>query len=364
MAIDDTGVTAPSGRPSAPVRAWFALPSLLRFSLRRIVTGVFLCIGVTLIAFLLTLVVPGDPVAASLGDVAADDPVIVAAFRERYGLDKPLPEQYFLYLAGLAQGDLGTSLNTRRPVVDDLQQFLPATVELAVAAMTVAMVLGVAMGVVAAVYRDRWPDQAIRVISLAGVSVPTYWLSLVCLYVFFYLLGWSPGVGRLPPGALAPPAVTGMYSVDAALAGDWAKAGDALAHLALPALVLAVYTIGAITRFTRASMLETLEQDYVRSARAKGLPARAVILRHALRPALAAIVTVSGLAFGRMLGGAVLVESVFSWPGLGEYAYRSALSLDLRAIMGVSLVIAVIYILVNLVVDLLYAVIDPRIRLG
>ncbi|MEM9901206.1 MAG: ABC transporter permease [Pseudomonadota bacterium] len=364
MSFEDTRAGGQPGSPALAVRAWFALPGLLRFSIRRVITGVFLCIGVTLIAFLLTLVVPGDPVAASLGDVAADDPVIVAAFRERYGLDKPLPEQYLIYVTGLLQGDLGTSLNTRRPVLDDLRQFLPATIELSIAAMTIAMVLGVALGVIAAVYRDGWPDQAIRVISLAGVSVPTFWLSLVCLYVFFYLLGWSPGVGRLPPGALAPQAVTGMYSVDAALAGDWEKVGDALAHLALPALVLAVYTIGAITRFTRASMLETLEQDYVRSARAKGLPARVVVMRHALRPALAAIVTVSGLAFGRMLGGAVLVESVFSWPGLGEYAYRSALSLDLRAIMGVSLVIAIVYILVNLVVDLLYAVIDPRIRLG
>ncbi|MEO1104305.1 MAG: ABC transporter permease [Pseudomonadota bacterium] len=342
---------------------WYALPSLLRFSLRRIATGALLCIGVTLIAFVLTLVVPGDPVAASLGDVAGDDPEIVQAFRERYGLDKPLPQQYAIYVGNLLTGDLGMSLNTRRPVLVDLQQYMPATVELAVAAMMMAMVLGVALGVVAAVHRDGWPDQAIRVVSLAGVSVPTFWLSVVCLYVFFYKLGWSPGVGRLSPGASAPPGVTGMYTIDALIAGDWKTFVEALTYLALPALVLAVYTIGAITRFTRASMLESLNQDYVRAARAKGLPGRTVIMRHALRPALAAIVTVSGLAFGRMLGGAVLVESVFSWPGLGEYAYRSALSLDLRAIMGVSLVIAIVYIVVNLVVDVLYAVIDPRIRL-
>jgi peptide/nickel transport system permease protein len=343
---------------------WFALPSLLRFSLWRIIAGVFLCVGVTFVAFILTLVVPGDPVAASLGDVAGDDPEIVAAFRARYGLDRPLPEQYIIYLGNLLQGDLGDSINTRRPVLVDLRQYLPATVELSMAAMTLAMVVGVALGVLAAVFRDGWVDQVVRVVSLAGVSVPTFWLSVVCLYVFFYQLGWSPGVGRLPPGVPAPPRVTGMFTVDAALAGDWAKMRAALSYLVLPALVLAVYTIGSITRFTRASMLESLGQDYVRSARAKGLPERTVILRHALRPALAAIVTVAGLAFGRMLGGAVLVESVFSWPGLGEYAYRSALALDLRAIMGVSLVIAVVYILVNLVVDLLYAVIDPRIRLG
>lgn len=343
---------------------WYALPGLMRFSLRRLTIGALLCVGITFIAFLLTLVVPGDPVAATLGDVAGDDPEIVRAFRERYGLDEPLPKQYALYVANLLQGDLGESLNTRRPVLTDLRQYMPATIELAVAAMTIAMLVGIGLGILAAVHRDGWIDQVVRVISLAGLSVPTFWLSLVCLYVFFYLLGWSPGVGRLPPGAALPPAITGMYTVDALLAGDWETLRSALGHLVLPALVLAVYTIGAITRFTRASMLETLNQDYVRAAQAKGLPRRTVVLRHALRPALATIITISGLAFGRMLGGAVLVESVFSWPGLGEYAYRSALSLDLRAIMGVSLVVALVYLLVNLVVDLLYAVIDPRIRLG
>ena len=345
-------------------QAWHGLPNLVRFTLRRLAAGALLCIGVTLIAFLLTLVVPGDPVAASLGDVAGDDPEIVAAFRARYGLDRPLPEQYAIYLGNLLQGDLGFSLNTRRPVLDDLRQYFPATVELAVAAMAVAMTAGIGLGVLAAVNRDGWADQAIRVVSLAGVSVPTFWLSVLALYVFFYQLGWAPGVGRLPPGARPPPTVTGMFTLDAALAGDWATFHAAFAYLATPAMVLAVYTIGAITRFTRAAMLDSLGQDYVRAARAKGLPELVVILRHALRPALAAIVTISGLAFGRMLGGAVLVESVFSWPGLGEYAYRSALSLDLRAIMGVSLLIALVYLLVNLLVDLLYAVIDPRIRLS
>jgi peptide/nickel transport system permease protein len=241
---------------------------------------------------------------------------------------------------------------------------MSATIELAIFAMTLGMIGGVALGIIAAVNRDRWPDQFIRVLSLAGVSVPTFWLSLVCLYVFFFKLGWSPGVGRLPPGSAVPTTITGLYTIDALLTGNWSVLRSALSHIALPALVLAIYTIGAITRFTRAAMLEAFDQEYVRAARAKGLPSRIVVMRHVLRPALAAIITVSGMAFGRMLGGAVLVESVFSWPGLGEYAYRSALALDLRAIMGVSLVIAAVYILVNLVVDILYAVVDPRIRLG
>jgi len=350
---------------TAALRAgWLWLPGLVRFVLRRLVVGVFLCIGVTLVSFTLTQVVPGDPISASLGDAAASDPQIVAAFRARFGLDRPLPEQYFIYLGNMLQGDLGESLMTRRPVTADLAQFMSATIELAVIAMTLAMVLGVSLGVIAAIWRERWPDQVIRVVSLAGVSVPTFWLSLVSLYLFFFVLGWSPGVGRLSPGAPAPAHVTGLYIIDALLTGNWKVLRDALAHIALPAMVLAVYTMGAITRFTRAAMLESLGQDFVRTARAKGLPEVRVISGHVLRPALAAIVTVSGMAFGRMLGGAVLVEAVFSWPGLGDYAYRSALALDLRAIMGVSLVIAVVYILVNLVVDILYAVIDPRIRLG
>ena len=346
------------------VSGWYALPSLARFTARRLVVGVLLCLGVTLVSFSLTQVVPGDPITANLGERAAADPEIVAAFRARYGLDRSLPEQYLLYLARLAQGDLGDSQQTLRPVSSDLQQYLSATIELSIAAMIIALASGVTMGTIAAVHRNRWHDQVIRVVSLAGVSVPTFWLALICLYFFFFKLGLSPGVGRLEPGAATPPAITGMYTIDALLTGRWQTAWSALGHLILPALVLATYTTGSITRFTRAAMLDALGNDFVRSAQAKGLPARTVIMRHALRPALAAIVTVSGMAFGRMLSGAVLVESVFSWPGIGEYAYRSALALDLRAIMGVSLVVAVIYIIVNLVVDLLYAVIDPRIRLG
>jgi len=345
-------------------RYWHKLPSLVRFTARRLLAGVLLCVGVTLISFILTQVVPGDPITAALGDRAAGDPAIVAAFRSHYGLDKPLPEQYVIYLAHVMQGDLGQSQQSRRPVTTDLAQYLSATIELAIVAMLAAMLVGVSLGIVAAVYREKWPDQVVRVISLAGVSVPTFWLGLICLYIFFFKLGISPGVGRLSPGVATPPSVTGLITIDAVLSGQWTVLWDALSHLALPAMVLAIYTVGSVTRFTRAAMLDSLSQDYVRAARAKGLLPRTVLLRHALRPALAAIITVLGMAFGRMLGGAVLVESVFSWPGIGEYAYRSALSLDLPGIMGVSLVIAVIYILVNLVIDILYAVIDPRVRLA
>lgn len=342
--------------------AWYRLPGLLRYALQRLGLGALLCVGVTFVSFALTQVVPGDPVTANLGERAAADPEIVALYRERYGMDRPLPEQYARYLARLVQGDLGTSQQTHRPVATDLATYMSATIELAVVAMILAMAAGMALGIIAAVWRNGWPDQLIRVVSLAGVSVPTFWLALVCLYLFFFKFNLSPGVGRLGPGTQAPEALTGLYTLDAALRGQWGLLREALSYIALPALVLATYTTGIVTRFTRAAMLDSLGHDYVRAARAKGLPNRTVILRHALRPALAAIITVSGMAFGRMLAGAVLVESVYSWPGLGLYAYRSALTLDLQAIMGVSLIIAVIYILVNLAVDILYAVIDPRIR--
>lgn len=349
---------------NALARYWYRLPNVFRFTARRLLVGVLLCLGVTVVSFSLTQVVPGDPITANLGERAAGDPEIVAAFRAKWGLDRSLPEQYIAYVGRLAQGDLGESQQTRRPVSEDLAQYMGATLELAITAITIALVIGVTLRTIASVFRDRWQDQAIRVPSLAAVSIPTFWLALVCLYVFFFKLGRSPGVGRLGPGAVLPPTITGLITVDALLTGNWKTFQDAIGHLILPAMVLSTYTVGSITRFTRAAMLESLGHDYVRAARAKGLSSSAVILRHALRPALAAIVTVTGMAFGRMLAGAVLVESVFSWPGIGLYAYRSALALDLQAIIGVSLLVAVIYITVNLIVDLLYAVIDPRIRLG
>jgi peptide/nickel transport system permease protein len=301
-------------------------------------------------------------VAANLGQRAQGDPAAVAAFREQHGLDKPVPLQYAVYLGHVLQGDLGTSQQSHRAVSSDLAEYVPATLELALVAITIALVLGGVFGVVAATYRDRWPDQVLRVVSLTGVSMPTFWLALASFWLFFFKLGWAPGGGRLDPGADAPPSVTGLYTVDALLHGDLTTFRSAVGHLMLPALVLAAYTIGSITRFTRAAVLEVMGNDYVRSARAKGLPERVVIGRHVLRPALTSILTVAGLAFGGMLAGAVLVESIFSWPGIGQYAYRSALNLDLPSIMGVSLVVAIVYLVINLVVDVLYGVIDPRVR--
>ena len=335
---------------------------LPRFIAQRVAIGLLLMLGITLISFTVTQLVPGDPAAVNLGQSAMSDPQIVARWRHEYGLDKPVPEQYFRYIGKVLHGDLGVSQQSRRPVSTDLAEFFPATIEIAFFAILISMFLGFGLGILSAVTRDRLPDQVIRILSLAGVSMPTFWTSLVVFYIFFFKLGWFPGTGRLDPGVDPPPHATGLYTVDALIRGDFGLAWSALTHLAMPALVLAIYTIGVLTRFTRASVLEILGNDYVRAARAKGIPESLVIRRHVLRPALLSIVTVAGVAFGGLLSGSVLVESVFSWPGLGQYAFKSAIGLDLPGIMGVSMVVAAVFITMNLIVDLLYRVIDPRLH--
>ncbi len=333
-----------------------------RFLARRLSAAVLLALGATLVSFLLVQVVPADPVTANLSDQALGDPSAIAAFRKTWGLDKPLPVQYWDYLKNLAHGNLGESQQTHRPVLSDLEQFVPATFELAIPAMLLAGTAGVAPGTFAAVRRGKPSDQGVRVVSLLGLSTPPFWLAILALYVFFFKLGWFPSGDRLSPIDIPPPKSTGLYTVDAIVHGQWSVASDAARHLVLPVCVLAAYIVGLLTRFTRSAVLEVLENDYVRTARAKGLPAHVVLFRHTLRAALVPVITVTGLAFGSLLSGTVLVESIFSWPGVGQYAYKSAVSLDLRAIMGVSLFVAIVYVVVNLIVDVLYGIIDPRIR--
>lgn len=335
----------------------------MRFVARRAAAFVLLAVGITLVVFLLTQAVPADPVAAALGEQAAADPKAVAAFKEHYGLDKPLPVRYAIYLGRLVQGDLGESALTHNPVRKDLATFVPATAELALYSIVIAVIVGLAFGVVAAVRRNHPIDHLLRIVSLGGISMPTFWIALVSLYVFFFRLGWFPGGGRLGIGVEPAPQVTGLYTVDALLAGQWSTFRDALHHVALPALVLAAFNISLLTRYTRSAVLEVIGNDYVRAARAKGLPEHVVVIRYVLRAALPAIVTVIGLLFANILTGAVLVENIFSWPGIGQYAYQSAINLDVQAIAGVSLFVAVVYVSVNFVVDVLYGVIDPRIRL-
>jgi peptide/nickel transport system permease protein len=333
-----------------------------RLVVQRLLLMLPLLIGMTLISFIVSHTLPADPVGANLGQRSMEDPAIVAAFRAQWGLDKPLPQQYLTYLGNLLQGNLGVSIRTHMPVADDLGRYLPASAELAVTATLVGTLIGIPFGVVSAVRRNHWIDHLVRGVSLLGVSSPVFWLGLVALYVFYFRLGWLPGPGRLDVGMPEPTHVTGMYTLDSLLTGDWPALGSSLRHLALPGLVLASVYLGLVTRMTRSSMLEVLSADYVRTARGKGLRSRSVIYRHALGNALIPTVTVLGLAFGDVLAGTVLTETIFSWPGVGRYAYQSAVTLDFPAIMGVSLVIAAIFITVNLVTDLAYVVLDPRLR--
>jgi peptide/nickel transport system permease protein len=349
--------TAPRGR-----RRLRPSSSFVGFVLRRAAALVLLAVGITLVVFVLTQLVPSNAAATNLGEQAAADPAAVVAFKAHYGLDKPLPVRYWIYLEHLAQGDLGQSSLTHQPVTDDLREFIPATAELALYSILIAAVFGVAFGVIAAMRRNRPVDHTLRVVSLGGISMPTFWIALVALYVGFYKLGWFPGADRLDPGVDPPPHKTGLYTVDALLAGQWGTFVQALHHLVLPALVLAAFNVSLLTRYTRSAVLEVVGNDYVRAARAKGLPERVVVRRHILRAALPAVVTVLGLVFANVLTGAVLVEKIFSWPGVGQYAYQAAVNLDVPAIAGVSLFVAVVYITVNFIVDVLYGVIDPRIR--
>ncbi len=334
----------------------------LLFFARRLAALVLLLLGITLVAFVLTELVPSNAAVTNLGEQAAADPAAVKAFEQHYGLDKPLPERYAIYLGHLARGDLGQSSLTHDAVTHDLGQFIPATAELALYSILFASIVGITFGVIAALRRNRPADHALRILSLAGISMPTFWIALVALYLGFYRLGWFPGGQRLTPGTNPPPSVTGLYTIDALLDGNWSLFVQAFRHLLLPALVLAAFNVSLLTRFTRSAVLEVIGNDYVRAARAKGMPERIVIVRYILRGALPSVITVLGLVFANVLTGAVLVEKIFSWPGIGQYAYEAAVNLDVPAIAGVSMFVALVYVSVNFIVDVLYGVIDPRIR--
>jgi peptide/nickel transport system permease protein len=334
---------------------------VIRYGLSRLATAAVMVLLATLVIFLIANTVPGDPVLSQLGDMQASDPAIVAEFRKKWGLDLPVWDRYWIFLRGLAQGDLGMSLVSRRPVLTDIAEYAPATIELASLAFALALLVGLPLGVVAAVRRDSWIDNLARVVSLVGVSAPTFWLAFIMLAIFYGWLDLAPGPGQLDPVAFPPDRVTGLLLVDTVLAGDWETFRDAAAHLVLPSIVLASATLGLITRTTRAAMLEALSQDYVRVARAKGLRRRGVVLGHAAPNAMLPVVTLGGLAYANLLSGAVLTETVFSWPGLGRYTYQSAVALDFPAIMGITMIVAVVFVLVNILVDLSYALLDPRV---
>jgi peptide/nickel transport system permease protein len=330
------------------------------YVVRRLMLASIAIFGVLVIVFVLSHVIPGDPVTAILGGQAREE--VIQEVRHRWGLDRPLYEQFFLFVGRLAHGDLGMSLATNRPVVVDLRAFFPATIELATTAIVIGAATGVAVGIISAVAHGKLIDHVVRFLSLIGLSMPVFWLGLVLLLLLYAKLGWLPGPGQLDIFVGRPPHVTGFLTVDALLARDFAALGNALGHLILPAVVLGSHALVGIARITRASMLEVLGQDYVKVARAKGLAERTVILRHALKNALLPIITVIGIYYGGLLEGAVLTETVFAWPGLGRYATNAILSQDFAAIMGVTILIALIFSLANLIVDLTYGLLNPRIR--
>jgi peptide/nickel transport system permease protein len=327
----------------------------LAFLARRVVGIAAVMIGVSVITFAISHVVPADPAVAALGDHATD--AQIAAFRAEYHLDRPLPEQYATYVIGILHGDLGKSIRTRRAVSDDLADSFPATLELSFAALAVSLLVGIPAGIWSAIYRGRLPDVIVRIAALAGGSLPVFWLGLIVIGLGYYQLGWFPGGGRIDTFVSPPPTRTGLYVIDSLLALDLEALRSSLIHLVLPALTLGYFSTAVIARMTRSSMLEVLGQDYMRTARAKGLAERIVVLRHGLRNALIPTVTIIGLTFGSLLSGAVLTETIFSWPGLGRYATASAVSLDFPAVLGVTLLAAIVYPVANLAVD-------PRIQRG
>ncbi len=317
--------------------------------------------GLILITFLIGRVVPIDPVLAIVGDRAPQD--VVARTRLELGLDKPLPEQFVRYVGQLARGDLGRSVMTSNRVSADIARFFPATLELATAALLVAVALGVPLGVHAAVRQGSWVDTAIRVVCLSGYSIPIFVLALLALLVFYATLQWAPGPGRqsiMFDGMVEQR--TGLLLVDAALAGDWEAFRDALKQITLPVLVLGLSNMAYIARMTRAFMLESLAGEYVVTAKAKGLSAAAVVWRHAFGNILVRLVTVVVLTYAGLLEGAVLTETIFSWPGLGQYLTGSLLNADMNAVLGATLVVGLAYVALNLFSDLMYRVLDPRVR--
>jgi peptide/nickel transport system permease protein len=327
---------------------------------KRLVFLLLVVLGVSVITFSISHLIPGDPARLVAGDRASD--ALVASIRAEMGLDRPLSEQYWTYIKGTIQGDLGISLRTNRPVAQDLLIFFPATLELAVVALVLAVLAGVPLGVLSAVYRGKPIDHVVRTLAVTGISTPAFWLGLLLIMTFYGALGWLPGGGRISSELIPPVRVTGLYLIDSLLAGDMRAFISTFKHLALSAFTLGFVHLGVVARQVRSAMLDELQQDYVRTARANGISKWNVIIYHALPNALIPSVTVLGLALGDLLYGAVLTETVFAWPGMGAYVVSSIQSLDFPAVMGFAVVVSFAYVLVNLAVDLVYMVIDPRIQ--
>ncbi|HZS85991.1 MAG TPA: ABC transporter permease [Chloroflexota bacterium] len=330
------------------------------FLARRLGFLVLVVLGVSILTFVVSHLVPADPAALIAGKNAS--PATLAIIRHRYGLDKPLPLQYLSYMGGLLHGDLGLSSYSRRPILDDFLDYFPATIELTFYALLISVVIGVPLGVYSGLSRGGPLDHASRIFSIAGSALPIFWLGLLLQLVFYGRLGWLPELGRLDTFMAAPRHITGIYTIDSLLSLNLQALGNTLKHVLLPAFTLAFATLSLVVRVTRASMVDVLAQDYIRTARAKGVDRFSVVMRHALRNALIPTITLLGLQVGNLLSGAFLVEIVFSWPGIGFYSVNTIQNADYQAIMSITVLIAVIYTFVNLLVDILYIKLDPRIN--
>lgn len=333
-----------------------------RYLLQRLLLVVPTLFGVTVITFALTYLLPGNPALVKAGPLAT--PEHVAEMERQMGLDQPVLVQYGRYLRGLGRGDLGESATTGRPVLEDFFQRVPATLELTLASLLIALAVGIPLGVLSAVHRDTSVDHVGRFLGVVGVAMPSFWTGLLLLFVFFYLLGVAPPpLGRLSPDVAPPARLTGLYVVDAALTGNIRALVSSLHQLMLPAVTLGLAVMAPITRMVRATMLEILESDFIKAAWAAGLSERRIVYGDALRNALIPLITLIGVIFGFLMAGNVVVEMVFAWPGIGNYAVTSLMSKDSGPIQSFVLFVAVTYVLVNLAVDVVYALVDPRIRL-
>ena len=333
----------------------------LLFLVRRLLWSVLVLIGLSIVIFLIARVVPGDPARMALGPRATAEQV--AALQHKLGLDQPLVEQYGLFVVGLAHGDLGLSLLSERSVAADIRDSFAATFELVVATIFTAMLFGVPLGVVAARWKDRWPDNLVRIVAILSAVTPTFFLALLLQILAGYVLHALPTTGRLTHGVDFIPDITGMMVVDAVLKGQWAILVDAFRHLLLPTIALAAATMGQMARITRTSMLEVANQDYIEASRAFGIPDWLRLVKYMLRPSFVPPLTIMGLEFASMIGNAFVVELIFSWPGMAAYGIRTIMQKDLNAVMGVVMVSGVFFVVVNLVIDVLVGFVDPRIRI-
>ena len=335
---------------------------MLMMILKRVMMAVPSLIGVVIVTFLLTRALPGDPAAYFAGPAATTE--AIQQVRVKLGLDKPLFIQFVRYVEDLARGDLGNSLTTGQPVGHEIKTRLPASAELTLLGLIVSVVIAVPLGILAATRPNSLIDHACRVIATAGVSLPVFFTGLILIYVFYYHLGWAPPpLGRLDIFYSPPPHVTGFYLIDSLIAGDGEVFVAALKQLILPALTLAIFSLAPIARMTRASMLAVLSSDFVRTARASGLAPFTVVITYAFRNAMLPVITTLGMVFSFLLGANVLVEKVFAWPGIGSYAVEALIASDFAPVQGFVLTMAIMYVLLNLLIDVLYGVIDPRVRL-